>query len=145
MILWDTSGSERYLSIAVAHYRNALGAMLVFDFTSRVSFTNLPYWINAIRENAHPNCVIYLVGNKDEPSLEQHFRITDDEIYILVKEHDLIYSGRTSALLNKNVNECFEDLIKQTYADHSLELNMQRDFAQILEETPRLNRNSVCC
>ena len=33
--IWDTSGSERYKSITTGHFRDALGALLVFDITSK--------------------------------------------------------------------------------------------------------------
>jgi GTPase SAR1 family protein len=43
-----------------------MGAILVFDLTSAESFRNLPYWINAIREQANENCLITLVANKGD-------------------------------------------------------------------------------
>ena len=36
--IWDTSGSERYRSITTGHYRQAVGALLVFDITDKASF-----------------------------------------------------------------------------------------------------------
>ena len=44
--LWDTAGSERYRSMTVAHYRNALGAVLVYDVTSADSFYSCNYWLD---------------------------------------------------------------------------------------------------
>jgi small GTP-binding protein len=62
--LWDTSGSERYRAITTGHYRDALGAILVCDLTSMESFTNLEYWISAIKEHADKHVAILLVGKK---------------------------------------------------------------------------------
>jgi len=33
--LWDTAGQEKYRAITVAHYRKALGALIVYDITKR--------------------------------------------------------------------------------------------------------------
>ena len=48
-MVWDTSGSERYRAITVGHYRDALGAILVFDVTDQASFNNLDYWLDELR------------------------------------------------------------------------------------------------
>ena len=39
--IWDTAGQERYKSITSAHYRRAVGALLVYDVTNEKSFINL--------------------------------------------------------------------------------------------------------
>merc|ERR1712227_50773 len=36
--IWDTAGQERYRAITSAYYRGAVGALLVYDITSEVSF-----------------------------------------------------------------------------------------------------------
>ena len=33
--IWDTAGQEKYRAITVAHYRKALGALVVYDVTKR--------------------------------------------------------------------------------------------------------------
>ena len=43
--IWDTSGSERYRSVSIGHYREAIGALLVFDVTNKETFDNLGYWL----------------------------------------------------------------------------------------------------
>ena len=62
--MWDTSGSERYRSITIGHYRCALGAVIVYDVTSEESFKNLDYWLKQVRENADENCLILVLPNK---------------------------------------------------------------------------------
>ena len=54
--IWDTSGSERYRSIVVGHYREAVGALLVFDLTDRESFECLDHWLAELRENCKESC-----------------------------------------------------------------------------------------
>lgn len=46
------------------HYRKALGAIVVYDITKERTFINVRRWIESIRDQADPNVVITLVGNK---------------------------------------------------------------------------------
>ena len=36
--IWDTAGQERYRAITSAHYRRAVGDLLVYDITNEKSF-----------------------------------------------------------------------------------------------------------
>jgi GTPase SAR1 family protein len=58
------AGSEKYRAITTGHYRNAVGAILVYDITSEESFMNLSYWLESIREAADEHVVIALMPNK---------------------------------------------------------------------------------
>lgn len=62
--IWDTAGQEKFRSITGAYYRNAVGALLVYDITSRSSFEGVKHWVRALRENADPGIVMILIGNK---------------------------------------------------------------------------------
>ena len=46
--LWDTSGQEKYRAITVAHYRKALGALVVYDITKRTTFENVKFWLESL-------------------------------------------------------------------------------------------------
>ncbi len=55
------------------YFRDADGAVLVFDVTDRESFENLKnYWIKDIQEKAPENIQIAIVGNKSD--------LTDKEV-----------------------------------------------------------------
>ena len=43
--IWDTAGQESFRSIARSYYRDAAGALLVYDITRRESFTHLGRWL----------------------------------------------------------------------------------------------------
>ncbi len=61
---WDTAGQESFRSIARSYYRDASGALLVFDVTRRETFGHLSRWLEEARQFASPNICITLVGNK---------------------------------------------------------------------------------
>lgn len=44
--------------------KKALGALVVFDITSRKSFQSLDYWLGQLKEKALENVSVMLVGNK---------------------------------------------------------------------------------
>ena len=48
--IWDMAGQERFRSITPAYYRGAMGVMLVYDVTSRMSFRHLDDWIKEIKK-----------------------------------------------------------------------------------------------
>ena len=45
--VWDTAGQERYRAVTAAYYRNAAGALIVYDVTNRDSFENCAKWLKA--------------------------------------------------------------------------------------------------
>ena len=58
------AGQERYRAVTSRHYRNALGALIVYDITNRKSFDHLERWIEELKDNASKYVRIILVGNK---------------------------------------------------------------------------------
>ena len=58
------AGCEKYRAITTGHYRNAVGAILVYDISNEESFFNLGYWLENLREYAEEHIVIALMANK---------------------------------------------------------------------------------
>lgn len=59
-------GQERFRSVARSYYHDAVGALLVYDITSRDSFNELASWLSDARTLASPDIMIVLVGNKKD-------------------------------------------------------------------------------
>lgn len=64
--IWDTAGQERYRAITSAYYRGAVGALLVYDISKKLTFENVERWLKELRDHAEPNIVVMLVGNKSD-------------------------------------------------------------------------------
>ena len=62
--MWDTAGSEKYRSMTINHYRNAVGALLVYDISNEESFNNLSFWLEELKRNLDPYALIGLCANK---------------------------------------------------------------------------------
>ena len=67
--VWDTAGQDAFKSITRSYYRNAAGALVVYDITSRNSFINVQKWLEEAKANGNREMVLALVGNKSD--LEQ--------------------------------------------------------------------------
>jgi small GTP-binding protein len=51
--IWDTAGQERYRAITNAYYRDAVGALLVYDITCYKSFESMAEkWHRELMDNA---------------------------------------------------------------------------------------------
>lgn len=76
--IWDTAGQERYRAVTNAYYRDAVGALLVYDITSFRSFESVEEkWSRELYDNADQNIVVLLVGNKSD--LEDRREVSFEE------------------------------------------------------------------
>ena len=110
--LWDTTGQEKYRAISQVYYRNAVGALLVYDVTDMSSFEAMPQWLKELRNNTDQSLRIFLVGNKCD--MEESRRVTSEEGEEFAKKEQIGYV-ETSALTGRNVEESFRSLVRQIY------------------------------
>ena len=62
--IYDTSSLERFKALTVAHFRKALGFLIVYDVTNRSSFDKAQNWLQMILDQAKEEVCFMLVGNK---------------------------------------------------------------------------------
>jgi small GTP-binding protein len=105
--IWDTAGQERFKSVSKAYFRNAVGAVLMFDITQESTFEDLSTWLADLQQLAHPNAFVLLVGNKSD--LEDQRRIGVQEAKHFANQHRLEYI-ETSALSGRGIKETFTRL-----------------------------------
>ena len=86
--IWDTAGQERFRSVSKAYFRNAVGAILVYDITNRASFEELNAWINDLNTLAAPNASIVLIGNKSDLTDER--QVGKEEADAFAENHGLV-------------------------------------------------------
>mmetsp|Transcript_12816 Transcript_12816/g.39406 ORF Transcript_12816/g.39406 Transcript_12816/m.39406 type:complete len:217 (-) Transcript_12816:2012-2662(-) len=110
--IWDTAGQERYRAITGAYYRGAVGALLVYDISKKITFENIERWLRELRDNADPNIVIMLVGNKCDL---KHLRtVSTDEGSSFAEKNNLSFI-ETSALDATNVEDAFSQILTEIY------------------------------
>jgi Ras-related protein Rab-2A len=74
---------------ARSYYRDAAGALLVYDITRRESFIHLGRWLAEAQQFASPDIVITLVGNKAD--LEHRRAVEKSEGEAFAKENGLLF------------------------------------------------------
>ncbi|KAL6569660.1 Ras-related protein raba3 [Orobanche minor] len=125
--IWDTAGQESamgrkgvrkwvkkmvYRAVTSAYYRGALGAMLVYDVTKRLSFDHVARWVEELRAHADSSIVIVLVGNKADLV---DLRTVPSEDAVEFAEKQCMYFFETSALSGDNVEPVFLKLLEEIY------------------------------
>ena len=121
--IWDTSGQERYRSIAQNFYRGSDGILLVFDVTNKESFENIKFWLNDPQVDAKK----ILIGNKID--LEEHRVISKEKMEKLGEKYNL-NSFETSAKTGENVDTIFTEITKliiENKSDEVLDLLYSKD------------------
>lgn len=108
--IWDTAGQGRSRAVTSAYYRNAVGALLVYDITNRQTFDNIQRWLRQLRDRADSNIVIMLVGNKSDLN---HLRAVQVEDGQALADKEGIMFLETSALDATNIERAFQAILTQ--------------------------------
>eukprot|EP01053_Blabericola_migrator_P001017 Blabericola_migrator_1__1016@NODE_1255_length_4973_cov_202_929066_g848_i0_p4_GENE_NODE_1255_length_4973_cov_202_929066_g848_i0NODE_1255_length_4973_cov_202_929066_g848_i0_p4_ORF_typecomplete_len179_score28_50Ras/PF00071_22/1_6e33Roc/PF08477_13/3_4e08Roc/PF08477_13/7_9e02Arf/PF00025_21/1_3e05GTP_EFTU/PF00009_27/0_0008_NODE_1255_length_4973_cov_202_929066_g848_i012851821 len=116
------AGQERYRSITAAHYRRAVGALLVFDVTKMQTFKNASHWLEDLRQYAEHDIVTFLVGNKvDLVEGNPHEREVPYEVAAAYANANGLFFSEVSAVTSFNVKKVFEHLLQEIYNRKSQE------------------------
>eukprot|EP01120_Amphizonella_sp_Union-15-10_P010151 TRINITY_DN4027_c0_g1_i1.p1 TRINITY_DN4027_c0_g1~~TRINITY_DN4027_c0_g1_i1.p1 ORF type:complete len:144 (-),score=41.17 TRINITY_DN4027_c0_g1_i1:72-503(-) len=105
----DTAGQERFHSLGPIYYRDADGAILVYDITDVTSFERVQAWVKELRQVVG-DIQITIAANKID--LESK-RTVDNQI---AEEYATKISGKhfqVSAKTNKGVDELFSYMAKR--------------------------------
>jgi small GTP-binding protein len=113
--IWDTAGQERYRAITSSYYRGAVGAMVLYDITSTLTFKSVPKWLRELREHAEANVIVMLVGNKVD--CEEERSVSSEEAATLAQREHLLFI-ETSAKEATNVTDAFDRLISEIVDVH---------------------------
>ena len=111
--LWDTAGQERFHALGPLYYRDADGALLVYDITDEQSFNRVREWVKELRKMLGEDIVIAIAGNKVD--MEKSRNVDREEAL----RYTLSVGGAhhlTSAKTGAGINEAFSDLLKRVVA-----------------------------
>lgn len=144
LMIWDTAGQERFHALGPIYYRDANGALLVYDITDRDSFTKVRNWVKELRKIVGQDIVLIIAGNKID--LEKKRQVDESEALAYAEsvgaQH--IY---TSAKTGKGVDEVFLTLTKGMLISNKnkprANNQSQRNFVQIVDKVEK--DNTSCC
>ena len=109
MDFWDTAGQERYRSLAPMYYKRASVAFVVYDITNPDTLNKAKYWINQIKNKGEPNCIIVLLGNKNDMSE----RRIERDIGLSISKNDNTMFSEVSAKTGDNINDIMVKIAKK--------------------------------
>ena len=64
LAIWDTAGQERFHALGPIYYRDAHGAVLVYDITDVDSFQKVKVWVKELRRMVGGDICLVIAGNK---------------------------------------------------------------------------------
>ena len=110
--LWDTAGQERYRAITTAYYREAVGAVIVYDITKEDTFKCVEKWVQDVRNNTSREVCIMLVGNKCD--LRKERAVTTEMGKLFARNNELSFL-EASALDSTNVESAFSSILSEIF------------------------------
>ncbi len=108
--VWDTAGQERFHALGPIYYRDADGALLVYDITDAESFNRTKKWVRELRKIVGTDISLSIAGNKTD--LEKNRAVNEAEAIEYATSVGATHF-HTSAKANKGLNEVFDDLSKK--------------------------------
>jgi Ras-related protein Rab-6A len=145
--MWDTAGQEKYKGLIPSYVRNSSIVFLVYDIASKISFDNIPKWINFIR--TIENATLVLCGNKiDLPNRE----VKKEEAEALAQKEGISFF-EVSAKTDENIKNMFynvvaelptfsennpnkENLIKELMQENGVENVVEGIQSNVLKQAP---------
>lgn len=112
--LWDVAGQERFGQMTRVYYKDAIGAIIVFDATRPETFDNIKNWKEDLDQKALlPDgsslpCII-LANKCDEPG-KKGIVTTPEDLQNYVKSNGYVCALETSAKENINLEEALQRL-----------------------------------
>jgi small GTP-binding protein len=120
--IWDTSGSERFRSMAPNYYRGSDGCILVYDVTQPGTAQALSFWYeefsSIVNTGQGSNVAVLIVGNKAD-------LLPDDSALstaaLLKETHDFSEHYLVSAQSGERIEEPFFRLVELCAKRHNEE------------------------
>ncbi len=109
LVLFDTVGQEKLVTLRKRYYTGAHGAVVVFDITRKESFEHIENWINEVEEKC-TDIPIIIVGNKTDLDEERAVDFKDLEKKWGSKGYTVLES---SAKLGEGVNDIYTIIAKK--------------------------------
>lgn len=145
--LWDTGGQERFRAITQAYYRGALGAIILYDITSSLTFESVKQWLKEVRDFSTEEALVMLIGNKCD--LKELRAISTEEGIEFAKSENLLFI-ETSAQESLNVDEAFLTLITEISRNQKKK-RMNNPIPAILDQnvveinSNEMDKEKSCC
>lgn len=110
--IWDTAGQEKFRSMLNSSFRGCRAAIMVYDITNELTFKNLDYWLEQVKEIGGDNVKFLLIGNKAD--LESSRRVSQKAGMDMARNHNMLFM-ETSCVSNYNIERAFQEIAESLY------------------------------
>jgi small GTP-binding protein len=141
MQIWDTAGAEMFRSLGPIYYRNAVGAIVVFDLSNPRSFENLSSWISAFLSWSEKNPVIIVLGNKLD--LTEVLKVSELSASEWAESNGYSYFS-TSAKTGIGIHEALFHMAKQFHAQKRKLANQTEMQPELVDLKDDLTESPSC-
>jgi len=144
----DTTEVEKLDKFPKTYYKDAHGAILVFNLTDQNSFEKLSYWKEELDSHAPSDLVICYLGNQADKIADR--KVKKEDIKKILNEEDKLYYD-VSAKNGNNISLAFEQLTmaiiekqkeEQNNSDKVLRGKEGRKTLDLIQNNEVGNRNS---
>merc|ERR1719420_1121880 len=111
--VWDTGGQERFRAMTHLYYRDAAGAVIVYDCTDAHSQASVMYWVHELQSKGPAHCCMAVAANKSDVESKA---VDAKQMKSYCDEHGLLFV-ETSAKTGENVGHLFESLAARVATD----------------------------
>jgi len=140
--IWDTAGQERFHALAPIYYRDADGAVLVYDITDSTSFERVKHWVKELTNFVGPNISLVIAANKADLSKQQVVSDADAEAYAKSVNASIF---KTSAKSGKGVEASFLELTKRLLRKSPGKKKKRQVMIDDDDSTIQDNKKKSCC
>ena len=109
--LWDTAGQEKFNALTPIYYRDAKGAILVYDITIAETFNRVKKWVEELKA-FNKNTVLAIAGNKCDLKKSD----IDKELVLQYAKEENAKHFYTSAKTGEGLDEIFLEITKEIAA-----------------------------
>ena len=129
--IWDTAGEEKFRAVTKNYFKDAQGALIVFDLTNKETFIKLSEWIEFVNESSPADVVITLVGNKSDLDNQRKVSFEEGLEYSKILKCDYY---EVSAKNGNNISLIFEKMINKMI---SVQIEKEKKEQEELAKMPK--------
>jgi small GTP-binding protein len=142
---WDTAGQETFRSVMRRYYRNAIGAILVYDIFNVDSLTALDNWLKEVKTSANEHLFAIVIGNKldlEDKTPQIAIRVSPEAVSEFANTHKM-RTFKVSAKTGIGVSEAIDFLVNEVEKLVSSGKLIFPDPQMVLEENALSNETIV--
>ena len=139
--IWDTAGTEKYMSINKALFQRVQGIILMYDISNVKSFNHLDKWMELVKELAFGTPII-LIGNKID--LVNDRTISKEKGEKFARDNNIAFfesSGKTGI----NIEESFIYLGEEIMKNISNNDKSEKGNTSMISKESMYRRKKACC